>query len=138
MDPYLLQREEALRKVAGPAKALMAVSIFALAALLASFCFTDALLSSGAAQKMPQPRSMSKETQLVIRMALNIVLQVISAFILCGAMRMRRLQSYRLARIACILAVIPCISPCYVVGIPFGIWGLCTLANPEVRAAFES
>jgi hypothetical protein len=61
---------------------------------------------------------------------------VISAIVLFGALKMMRLQSFGWAMAAAILAVIPCLSPCCCLGIPFGIWALVVLSKPEVKAAF--
>jgi hypothetical protein len=63
---------------------------------------------------------------------------VIGGLILFGALKMMRLQSYGLAMAASILAVIPCLSPCCCLGIPFGIWSLVVLKKPEVKSAFAS
>jgi hypothetical protein len=35
------------------------------------------------------------------------------------------------------MALIPCLGPCYILGIPAGIWALVVLARPEVREAFD-
>jgi hypothetical protein len=53
-----------------------------------------------------------------------------------GAISMIRLQSYRSAFTAAILAVIPVCSPCFLLGIPFGIWALVLLSRPDVRQRF--
>ena len=57
--------------------------------------------------------------------------------ILVGAIFMMRLENRPLALAACVLAVIPCTSPCCCIGIPFGIWGLSALHDPQVREAFR-
>ena len=38
---------------------------------------------------------------------------------------------------ASILAMIPCLSPCCLIGLPIGIWALVILMKPEVKAAFK-
>jgi hypothetical protein len=62
---------------------------------------------------------------------------VVSGLILFGALKMKKYQSYGWAMAASILAVIPCISPCCLVGIPIGIWALVVLSKPEVKAQFH-
>lgn len=62
---------------------------------------------------------------------------VVSGLILFGALKMKKCQSYGWAMAASILAVIPCISPCCLVGIPIGIWALVVLSKPEVKAQFQ-
>jgi hypothetical protein len=73
--------------------------------------------------------------------AANIVGSIIGlacdVLIVIGALKMQKLQSYGLAMAAAVVALIPCISPCCVVGIPFGIWALIVLLKPEVKAAFN-
>ena len=54
-----------------------------------------------------------------------------------GAIGMLRLQGYGMAVTAAVLSVIPCCSPCYVCGIPFGIWALIVLRRPDVRCRFR-
>ena len=39
---------------------------------------------------------------------------------------------------ATILAMIPCISPCCLLGLPVGIWSLVVLLDENVKASFRS
>lgn len=66
----------------------------------------------------------------------NVVGLVVAGFILYGAQQMKDLKSRGWAMIAAIVSVIPCVSPCCVVGLPVGIWALLVLNKPEVKAAF--
>jgi hypothetical protein len=50
---------------------------------------------------------------------------------------MRKLESFGLCMTASILAMIPCLSPCCILGLPFGIWALVVLNKPEVKSAFQ-
>ncbi len=62
---------------------------------------------------------------------------IIDAIIAYGAIKMMKLESYGFAVAAAILAIIPCLSsPCFILGLPFGIWALVVLMNPEVRNGF--
>ena len=56
--------------------------------------------------------------------------------ILVGAIKMLRLESQGWAKTAAVLAMIPCISPCCVLGLPFGIWAFVALDDPLVKSAF--
>jgi hypothetical protein len=49
---------------------------------------------------------------------------------------MQSLRSYGFAFAAAILAMIPCLTPCCVLGLPFGIWALVVLNKPEVKSQF--
>lgn len=53
-------------------------------------------------------------------------------FIFFGALQMLRLQSYAWAIAAGILSIISC----SLIGLPFGIWALIVLSQPEVKDAF--
>ena len=67
----------------------------------------------------------------------GIIAICVSGFVIFGAMKMKKLESYGLAMGASIVAMIPCISPCCVLGLPIGIWALVVLMKPEVKAAFK-
>lgn len=71
-------------------------------------------------------------------MALSLIGIAIGAVIFIGAQKMKALEAYSFAMVATILAMIPCISPCCLLGIPIGIWSLIVLLNPDVKAAFRS
>jgi hypothetical protein len=70
--------------------------------------------------------------------AMSLFCLGVSAFVLWAALRMRELASYPLALAACVISVVPCLSPCCLLGIPFGIWGLIVLHDREVRPFFPS
>jgi predicted Ser/Thr protein kinase len=57
--------------------------------------------------------------------------------IILGASNMLNLRSRSLAVTGAILAMIPC-TPCFIIGLPVGIWALVVLMDPEVREAFAS
>jgi hypothetical protein len=67
---------------------------------------------------------------------LTVATLLIFALIFFGAMKMKKLESYGLAMTAAILSLIPCLSICCILGIPFGIWALVVLLNADVKAAF--
>jgi hypothetical protein len=62
---------------------------------------------------------------------------LIGVVIFLGARKMQSLQSYGLAMTAAILAMLPCVSPCCLVGLPIGIWALVVLSDAEVKGAFR-
>ena len=63
---------------------------------------------------------------------------LIGAIVFMGASKMKSLRSYGFALAAAILAMIPCISPCCLLGLPIGIWAIVILVKPEVKAAFTA
>ena len=52
-----------------------------------------------------------------------------------GAARMSDLQSYPIAVLAAIAAILPC-APGFLISLPFGIWALIVLSRRDVRTAF--
>jgi hypothetical protein len=50
---------------------------------------------------------------------------------------MQQLRGWGPALAASILVMIPCVSPCCVLGLPIGIWSAIVLNRPDVRAAFS-
>lgn len=67
-----------------------------------------------------------------------VIALAVSGFIIWAALEMKELRNWTLAMVASILAMIPCIGPCCLIGIPIGIWSLVILMNPEVKATFTS
>lgn len=73
----------------------------------------------------------------LISAVINGGLFFIHATVLVGAIAMRRVRSYRLARAAALIAVVPLCSPGMVLGIPFGFWAYRVLRREGVRAVFD-
>jgi len=61
----------------------------------------------------------------------------LSVLVILGAVRMKRLESYGFAMASAIIAMVPCISPCCVLGFPFGLWAIIVLQEGHVRTAFR-
>jgi len=62
---------------------------------------------------------------------------LVAVVIFMGALKMKKLQSHGFAMTASVIAMLPCVSPCCVLGLPIGIWALVVLNKPEVKAAFH-
>jgi predicted Zn finger-like uncharacterized protein len=130
---------DAEAELAGPAIALMVSAGLGIAANIA--CILFQLFSVGT--NAPGPRK--SEPGYVLGYSLGMAMVSCGPFlpgiIICfimwaGAIKMKRLQSFGLAMTACILAMIPC-NCCFILGIPFGIWGLVILNKPAVKEAFS-
>jgi hypothetical protein len=67
----------------------------------------------------------------------GIVWLLLSIVALIGAIRMISLRNYGLAMTSAVLTVIPCVTPCCLLGQGAGIWALIVLMNNDVRAAFR-
>ena len=129
--------ENARKRLVGPTLGLIIVCSLSLVVLLPAFAFSLWLLISGTAAQMSQPDMVSKETTIIIRLVWNVLLQITNVVILVGAVRMKALRNQSHSTTACVLSLIPCLGPCFVLGIPFGIWGLVVLKDPTVQAAFR-
>ena len=66
----------------------------------------------------------------------GFIMLICGGIIIAGTIKMMKLQSYGLAMTACILSMIPILSPCCCLGLPIGIWGIVVLMDPNVKAAF--
>lgn len=62
---------------------------------------------------------------------------LLSVLILIGASKMHSLRSYEFSMTAAILAMIPCLTPCCILGLPFGIWAVIALTRPGVKSQFH-
>ena len=72
------------------------------------------------------------------RIVWGLLIVVSNVGTVIGAQQMLSLKNRMLAYAGCILACIPCFSPCLILGIPFGIWGLIAMADERVKRSFQS
>ena len=123
-----------------PAIALIIVSIVAIVFGCLGLVGDIGLIVSGAVDRLEEINQspISKHTQITVRMIWGVVLLFASSFVLYGAIQMKNLKNYSTARAAAYVSVIPLLGPCYVLGIPFGIWALVTLGKPDVKYLFET
>ena len=77
------------------------------------------------------------EGEIVMAIIVTIAILAANLAVILGAVQMLKQRGYGLALTAAIISVIPCVSPCCVLGIPFGIWALVVLMNDDVKAAFR-
>jgi len=68
---------------------------------------------------------------------LNLLALILSVVTLLAGIRMLQRRSYNLVMTGVILGMLPCLSACCCLGLPFGIWALVVLSNPEVRNSFR-
>jgi hypothetical protein len=119
----------ARRQLLPVAVALLVASILHMIGGLFYFAF---VYSSAAA---PGADPDEAHTSLVFCMYYGITM-LYSGLLATGAFTMMRRSSYLWAVTVCILALVPIIGPCYVLAMPFGIWGLIVLRRAEVRDSF--
>jgi len=129
----------AVERIAAPANALLAVGIINIILhagilLLYSVVLVETL---GANARNGQDLA-SLVLGCGMFIAASLVGLLMDVVLLIGARKMKRLDGYLFAVIASIIAMIPCISPCCFLGIPFGIWALLTLNDSSIKLAFRN
>jgi hypothetical protein len=131
----------ASEQVNGPAVGLMVVAILGFVLQAISLVMNLVGASFWAMQQSNQALVNQPFANLFFSSTLGIVTGIVgllvSGFIFYGALKMKKLESHGLAMTASILAMVPCISPCCLIGLPFGIWALVVLSKPEVKNAFH-
>jgi len=130
---------DALQMVQGPAIGLIVTAVLgflggALGLIMNLAGVTLGALEGQQSQDMPQWASMLSGGFGIVQSILGLILSVV---IVLGALKMKKLESYTFAIVATIIAMVPCISPCCIVGLPIGIWALVMLNKPEVKEAFS-
>jgi len=134
--PPVANSQDAVEKINGPATGLIVVAILGFVAQL-----TGIAMNMFGTAFMPQRGGPAWVSAMsgTFGVVAGIVGIGVGVVILIGALKMKRLESYNWAMVSSILALIPCISPCCLVGVPIGIWALIVLSNtknafPEYRA----
>jgi phage FluMu protein Com len=132
-DPFVVER------VQGPAIALMVLGCIGV--VLQILGLLGNLLSIGMMHQGAMRQGPAQPLEMMFSGGVGIVTAifslVVSAVIVIGGLKMKSLESYAFAMAAAIIAVIPCVSPCCVVSLPFGIWALVVLNDEAVKAAFR-
>jgi len=130
----------ALQMVKGPAIALIITAILGLILVAIGFVFNILTLSGHPLTMQqindPQVQRFLSSFAGGLGIVQDIVGLIIGIVILMGASKMQKLQSHSFAVAASIAAMIPCVSPCCFLGLPFGIWALVVLNKPEVKSQF--
>jgi hypothetical protein len=125
---------DALRQVSGPAWGLMIVSAVCVG-LLALSAFFDLFVLLFV--PLPEePGDIDPQFQAIVRLVWGICMLLASCASFYGGLCLKRLRNYPAARAGAIVACVPCLGPCCLLGIPFGIWALTTLSDADVKAAF--
>ena len=136
MDAYLQSR------VRGPAIALGFTGVLGIGAQVGIALGHAGQIGLGAFEAVQRTSAAGD----VVGVAIQGGLGVAFAF-LCGAvgvglcftsLRMARMEGWALAVAASVAAMLPCLSPLCVFGLPAGAWALLVLYDPDVREAFAA
>jgi hypothetical protein len=129
--------------VQGPAIALLVTGILNLSLAVIDLIARIYMLSNFAPGQAPPnlppflQEVFNNRSAIAFGIATDAVGIILAILIMVGSMKMRRLESYGLSMTASIVSMLPCITACCCLGIPFGIWSLIVLNRPEVRSCFH-
>ena len=123
-------------QVNGPAMGLIVVAILGALAQAAGLIMHLAGAATHASSQMPNAAWVNMFSG-TIGVVSGVIGLLMSAVVLLGALKMKKLESYGFAMAASIIAMVPCVSPCCLLGLPIGIWALVVLMKPEVKSAFH-
>ena len=130
------------QQVSGPAILLMVTAgmgvLLMLLSLGSSSLMHSLLAMGGQSQEMRDLAASVEASKTSTGNIIQLVIVLVASGVMFyGAMKMKNLQSFGLSMAAAIIAMVPCVQPCYCIGIPAGIWALIVLNKPEVKAAFR-
>lgn len=128
---------DASRQVSGPATGLLVTGI--IGAFFAGLGLIASIVGMGIAPFIREeiPERYAEFWEGSMGAAGSIVGIAVAVFIIFAALKMKELRQWELSLAASIVAMIPCISPCCILGLPIGIWALVVLLRPEVKEAFH-
>ena len=128
---------DASRQISGPATGLLVTGI--IGAFFAGLTLIASIVGMSFAPFIRDeiPDRYAEFWEGSVGAASSIVEIVVAAFIIFAALKMRELRQWELCLAASIVAMIPCISPCCIIGLPIGIWALVVLLRPEIKEAFH-
>jgi len=145
--PALLQaaggREAALQVVKGPAIGLKVTAALGLVMVVLGLVMNIMSLTGHpitfGMQQLGDPRMQKMFNQIGggLGIVQGLISGILAVVIWMGAVKMERLQNHPFAFTASILALLPCLSPCCLLGLPFGIWALVVLNKPEIKSQFS-
>ncbi len=126
-------------KVAGPAIAMIVIA--ALGIMLQIFNLLLNIFAGGlggvAATQGGGEEAIPLLFQAGIGIAGSVLGIIFGAVIIFGALKMKGMRSYGFAMAAAVMIMLPCISPCCILGMPVGLWALITLNDDQVKGSFR-
>jgi hypothetical protein len=136
-------RQAALQRVGAPA--LLIIVMMAISMVLAVLNFAGRQAGLFPPPQIPPNADPAMRQQLetlfqaldTIAVVTTVSSLVIGTLIIYAMLKMRRLESYGLSLTGTILAMLPCISPCCLLGFPLGIWALIVLLEEDVKRYFQ-
>jgi hypothetical protein len=138
-QPPGASRDKALQDVKGPAIGLKVTAIVGLIFVALALAL-NVLTIAGVSIGIPHGRGnqmLLGQMSGGLGILRDIAAIAIGIVILNGASKMAELKNHQFAFTAAILAMLPCVSPCCLLGLPFGIWALVVLNRPDIKSQFS-
>jgi hypothetical protein len=129
-------RALAQSQILGPSIALIVAAIIGMVVQFATVAVHLLGAGIGAATARGGTDAMAQMLSGGVGVVFGVIGIVMGVVILMGALKMKKLESFGFSMTAAILAMIPCVSPCCVIGLPVGIWALVVLNSPAVKSSF--
>ena len=136
------RRAAALQAVKGPAIALKVTAVLGLVMVFLGLVMNIMALAGHPVtfgmEEMGDVRMQKLFSQIGggVGIVQGLIGGVLAVVIFMGASKMQALTNYQYAFTASIIAMVPCVSPCCLLGLPFGIWALVVLSKPENKSQF--
>lgn len=137
--------KDPLERVKGPAVGIVVTSVIGIILAVLNLVMNLVGVGVGAAGAAGAIDGMGDTSELASLMGQGLlgVVQSIAGMLvgvvcLLGGNKMRKLEAYNFSMISTVLIMVPCLSPCCILGLPFGIWGLIVLNDAAVKSAFTS
>jgi len=128
-------RSDAAEKLKLPAILMMVSMGLGIAAQILSLALN--VLGAGVGAAAGGDEGMMNILSGTIGMVFNVIGMAIGGFVIFGMLKMMKLQSLGLVKGALIVGMVPCVSPCCLLGLPIGIWAMMTINKPEVSSQFS-
>jgi hypothetical protein len=135
-------RERALSAVTPPAICLLVTAILGILVSLLRLCLNLLGLGMAGMDNLSAGNPNPEVQHMIVMLggAAGIVIFVLATvlwgIVLWGSLKMKKLENYGLCIAASIIAMIPCLCPCCLLGLPFGIWALVVLSRADVKQNF--
>lgn len=129
-----------LSRLRGPAISLLICAPLGIIFLIVDLGFRIFNLANGVEPPVFGNQPANREAQMAGiygGMVFDVVASILQIVVIVGALNMLKARNYQLAMAAAIISVIPCCTSCCFIGIPFGIWALVVMMDPQVKSSFR-
>jgi hypothetical protein len=127
----------AAQAIAGPATGLLITAVIGGFFVFLSLLFNLFGFSMGAMMAEDAQEQFMQWMSGGFGIASSVLGLLVAGFLIYASMEMKKLSQWGLAVGASVVAMLPCVSPCCLIGVPVGIWCLVVLTKPEIKTAFR-